>query len=179
MARAKQTDTQKARDPWQIVPEESARAFAAFESYRDMGPERSLAKLSAIIGKNVGSLQSWSARHAWQERCRAFDARAADLAAALALEDAATVRARQAKDARAMQAKAIAKIEASGSNELSIREATDLWRAGAEAERKALGIADKLEHSGPAGGPIPIDIDSWRRELGLDGGGHGPDRDGS
>jgi hypothetical protein len=104
---------------------------------------------------------------------------AADRAADIALEDAAAVRARQAKDARKLQQRAMGKIDAVGSDELTVREATDLWRIGAEAERKALGIADKLEHSGPAGGPIPIDVDSWRRELGLDGGGHGPDRDGA
>ena len=29
------------REPWRILPGESARAYAAFSAYRDMGPERS------------------------------------------------------------------------------------------------------------------------------------------
>lgn len=170
-----------AREPWRILPGESARAYAAFSAYRDMGPERSQQKLSALIGKNLGSLESWSLRHRWPERCRAFDEQAADLAATESLEDAVKVRIRQARDARLMQAKALEKIRSTVGVSMSVREATDLWRIGADAERRALGIAEKLEHSGPNGGPIPIDLEQWRRDLGLgDGGGDdGSDRDGA
>ena len=50
------------------------KSFAAFAIYRDMGSDRTLEKVRATIGKgSVRSLEMWSSKYSWVERCRAFD----------------------------------------------------------------------------------------------------------
>lgn len=146
--------------PWNMRPGETAKAYQAFEVYRDMGPDRSLERVGRALAKTRQSLDGWSTRFDWQARVRAFDEAAAAKAADRALEDAAAVRARQAAHAKAIQLRAMQKIAAVGPDEMSVAEATRAWQVGAEAERKALGIPDRLEHSGPDGGPIPVEVDT-------------------
>jgi hypothetical protein len=56
--------------------DETAKAFAGWTVYRDLGAERSLQKASEMYyghGGNVGQFERWSRRHGWVERARAFD----------------------------------------------------------------------------------------------------------
>lgn len=146
--------------PWNMRPDETARAFQAFEAYRDMGPDRSLEKAHRQLTTRspLDVLKQWSARHDWQARVRAFDEAAAARASERALESAADVRARQAAHAKAIQLRAMQKIAAMDPGDMSMGEATRAWQVGAEAERKALNIADRVEHSGPDGAPIPVEV---------------------
>jgi hypothetical protein len=137
-------------------PDESAKAYQAFEVYRDMGADRTLERLGRHYGKTTGAMELWSARYDWQARVRAFDEAAAAKAADRALEDAATVRARQAQHAKAIQLRAMQKIAAMDPGDMSMAEATRAWQVGAEAERKALGIPEKVEVTGDDGGPLRI-----------------------
>lgn len=52
-------------------PGESARAFAAFRTYLDMGDGRSLAKLGRKWGKHRTTIEQWSVKWRWQERLNA------------------------------------------------------------------------------------------------------------
>ena len=53
------------------LPKESAKAFAAFRAYLEMGPERSLAAVAARLGKSKVMMEKWSRRHRWVERVEA------------------------------------------------------------------------------------------------------------
>lgn len=146
--------------PWNMRPDESAKAYQAFEVYRDMGADRSLERVSRTVPVRLPSVKDWSSKYSWQARVRAFDEAAAAKASAIALEDAATVRARQAQHAKVIQLRAMQKIAGTDPGDMTVGEATRAWQVGAENERKALGIPDKLEHSGPDGGPIPVDVET-------------------
>src|SRR3954447_21109483 len=54
-------------------PDESAKAYAAFACYRDLGPERSTRKVAQRLGRSVALIQRWSRRHAWVARAGAYD----------------------------------------------------------------------------------------------------------
>jgi hypothetical protein len=58
-------------------PTESAKAFAAFTTYVNQGPTRSLAAVGEALGKSEGLIERWSRRHNWVDRARAHDARLA------------------------------------------------------------------------------------------------------
>src|SRR5215211_3673678 len=60
---------------WEQQPGESARAYEAFALYRDMGPDRSLAKVAQMLGKSKTLLSRWSSEHAWVDRVKALEAR--------------------------------------------------------------------------------------------------------
>ena len=60
---------------WGRQENESAKAFQAFELYRDMGPERSVTKVARTLGKSRMLIGRWSSQHDWQDRVRALEAR--------------------------------------------------------------------------------------------------------
>ncbi len=80
-------------NPWDRRPGESAPAFAAFTSYRDMGPDRSIRLVARKCNKSASMLGRWSAKHAWLFRAEQWDDHLRRLAEAefrrLAGEDAA------------------------------------------------------------------------------------------
>lgn len=156
--------------PWNMRPDESAKAYQAFEVYRDMGADRTLERLGRHYGKTTGAMELWSARYDWQARVRAFDEAAAAKASERALEDAAAVRSRQAQHAKAIQLRAMQKIAAMDPGDMSMSEATRAWQVGAEAERKALGIPEKVEVTGDDGGPLRIVFGYDDGATGLDDG---------
>ena len=53
------------RHAWDRRPDESPKAHVAFREYRDMGPLRSLSKMSTTSRRNA---VHWSARHGWVAR---------------------------------------------------------------------------------------------------------------
>jgi hypothetical protein len=57
-------------------PKESSKAFSAFKIYRDLGPERSLAKAcESYYGSsaNLAQIKVWSSRFDWVNRARSYD----------------------------------------------------------------------------------------------------------
>jgi hypothetical protein len=56
------------------LPNESAKAYAAFVAYAEMGSQRSAAKVGQQLGKSTTIINRWSAQHRWQERVRQYDA---------------------------------------------------------------------------------------------------------
>ena len=60
--------------PYERKPNESAKAFAGFTTYADLGPKRSLAAVGQALGKSVGLIERWSRRHDWVNRAQAHDA---------------------------------------------------------------------------------------------------------
>lgn len=135
-----------AKHPWGMRPGETAKAYQAFEVYRDLGPERSLEKACRQLttGSPLEVLKQWSTRHDWQARVRAFDEFVASRAADKAVETAASIRARQAKHAQAMQLRAMQKFAVAGPEDMSVAEATRAFQVGAEVERKVMGIDEKV-----------------------------------
>jgi hypothetical protein len=63
--------------PWERQPGETAKAFAAFATYRDLpAGTRSLAHVQRDIGKStayIRQLEIWSSEHEWGERSAAHD----------------------------------------------------------------------------------------------------------
>ena len=72
-------------------PKESAKAFAAFQTYLGMGPQRSLDAVSQKCAKSLPLLKRWSARWEWTLRVAA---QAAQVAAVERLAVAVVARAR-------------------------------------------------------------------------------------
>ena len=62
-----------ARPPWDRQPGESAKAFAAFECYKLMGPRRSVVKVAGEIGRHPSLIRRWCQRHHWVDRALAWD----------------------------------------------------------------------------------------------------------
>jgi hypothetical protein len=54
-------------------PKESDKAFAAFRVYLSLGPERSLAKTAAKLGRSKVLMERWSSKFDWLGRVAAYN----------------------------------------------------------------------------------------------------------
>lgn len=59
---------------WNKRTNESAKAFAAFKAYRDLGPDRSLKAVGRGLGKSKVMMEKWSRRFEWVARVADWDA---------------------------------------------------------------------------------------------------------
>lgn len=59
---------------WDRREGETAKAYSAFITYRDLGAERSLSKVSKALGKSTALLCRWSSANDWTARAEAWDA---------------------------------------------------------------------------------------------------------
>src|SRR5438270_567210 len=59
------------RQVFEQQPRESAKAFAAFSVYLNMGPERSLAAVGQKLGKSKALVERWSGKFDWPARVQA------------------------------------------------------------------------------------------------------------
>lgn len=138
--------------PWERRENESAKAFAAFEIYRAMGPEdRSIDAVGQKVDKNRTLIGKWSARHAWVARVGAFDASvaraAADLEHKRRVKELDDMRERHKTIGRLALARAAKKLSAEGEEAVPIESTVDVWRLG------RLGLL--LEQSGHEAGAAP------------------------
>lgn len=58
---------------WERMERESAKAFAAFCQFRDLGPDRTLRKVAEMLGKSEQLMQRWSKKFNWHNRALDFD----------------------------------------------------------------------------------------------------------
>jgi len=58
---------------WDRQPGESNPAYGAFCVYRDLGPQRSIAKACRELKKSKSTVAPWSAKFEWVERTKAWD----------------------------------------------------------------------------------------------------------
>ena len=158
---------------WDIQPGETAKAFHAFEHYRDMPPaDRSIDAAYAEhlvrcqdgrqkVGKrSARAWHRWSAANRWVERAAAHDA---DLSRQRRERRAAELQEpqdRAAGIARSALYRLALRLEKLNINEIPVA-VLDRWvKTLTDVELRALGHQDKvaLEHSGKDGGPIQTDM---------------------
>jgi len=65
--------------PFEQQPRESSKAFAAFQVYLRMGPQRSLAAVGQQLGKSKVVIERWSSKFDWVSRVQAHAAHLAEV----------------------------------------------------------------------------------------------------
>jgi hypothetical protein len=147
-------------DPWERQRGESARAYAAFITYRDMGPQRSHAKVAQNLGKTKVLIHNWGRLWRWTERCGEWDyhlQKEADAAHVAAVKE---VGERHAKLAIGMQKRIARRLAAMSENamELEIRDIARWVDVAVKIERLSMGMSTQaVEHAGKDGGAIQIE----------------------
>ncbi len=121
---------------------ESAKAFAAFSIYLNMGPERSLALAAEKLGKSKRLLEKWSRRFDWPSRVQAHAAHLALVerqATEVALRSKAAEWLTRQSEHRDEEWRVRGELLEAG------REALRRWRANAARCGSLEGIARMLE----------------------------------
>jgi hypothetical protein len=128
-------------------PRESAKAFAAFREYLELGPERSLDMVAQKLSKSATVIKRWSAKYDWQMRIRAHAAHLAEVER-LAIEKVSTEKAVEwAKTHEAIRREAWREAEEAIA---MVRKARADWMAkgrvpGWEGMARMLELAFKLK----------------------------------
>jgi len=171
---------------------ETDKAYSAFREYCYMGAERSHEKLRVTLGKRqgyVGVFERWSSAHRWVERVAEYDvAHHIGVESRLIEEQVedSKVRIGMVKAVRGRLAAVLKDIfdkEGAGILQtMSLRDAAQCLKLLNDEARKELGEepAQRVELSGPGGGPIQTDgpdyvakakadLEKLKQELEADG----------
>ena len=106
----------RGRDPWGRARDESAKAYAAFVVYRDLGPERSLRVAAGRLGKSARLLKRWSSRHRWQERVASWETQQEVQA------ESSREAGEEARERRSRNSEQIEKVAMAGLRSLMVRD---------------------------------------------------------
>ena len=139
------------RAPWEKQDGESTQAFEAFSEYRDMGPKRSHAKVSAKLGKSTALLNRWSRRWKWVERVSAWDRELDKKNREAQIEAIKEMSERHTKEAMMFQQKVLERLRELKPSELSPNDMARWFEAAVKIERLSRGETTEIlkqEHSG-------------------------------
>jgi hypothetical protein len=150
--------------------QETQRAKTAYAEYLAMGPGRSLEKLLAEYqerkrtGKGASvpttryaTLADWSRKHGWQARVAAFEGKQNEAIIARSMDDIEKARQENLKLTQAgkmLVAKSMKEGTFRGNNHQALIELVKL-----EMALMGAPLAEKLEHSGPGGGPLEVAVE--------------------
>lgn len=130
--------------PWERQKGESEKAYEAFAAYRDMGPERSITKVSQSLNKTRALIGRWSSQWYWTERARAYDNELEKEARAKAVKDRKAMTDRHIGIAMQLQKKALEALGSLSVEDMSpkdikeyIKMATDLERLNRTLEEES------------------------------------------
>lgn len=149
---------------WEQLPRETGRSYSMFRAYRDMGDDRSYAKVAAEFKVSKRNVDKIASMWRWQERLREWAAhdRAAEEKALL--QERIEAKRRHAAQARGLQSVAVRTITAYQNTLATKADAvlltaaeTHAWmKLGVDQERDALDLntPTRLEVSGPGGIPF-------------------------
>lgn len=158
------------RAPWDKQTTESPQAFDAFVKYRSMAAaDRSLAAVARELERAKSTIEEWSSKHRWVSRLEAWIIEEDRQFQAEMREERMRMARRHAKIAGALLDKTVDKLLEMDGKKLSNRDLATFVEVGTKVQRGAYGDPNpqRVEHSGPGGGPIPVDLELGDDELGL------------
>ena len=141
--------------PWERQKGESAQAYEAFTTYRDMGAERSLTKVSQALNKTRTLLGRWSSTWNWQERVRAYDNELEKEARARAIRGRKDMTERHIKIAMQVQKKALEALASLSVEDMSPKDVKEYIKMATDLERLNRAFE---EESSKGGGDAPTQL---------------------
>lgn len=145
-------------EPWKRRPGESAKAFAAFVIYRDLGSERTLKKTRECLGKKSGYgrlLEKWSSAFDWVERTKIFDAHMdTKKRGSLELETAEAAK-KHVEAANAILKGALKRLKSLDPDDIFAKDLPNWVATAIKLQRQALGM-DELSVKLPQGETLKI-----------------------
>lgn len=142
-----ETNTPK---PWERQEGEGPKPFEAFCVYRDMGIERSLAKVGTQLGKSTALMERWSAKYDWVKRAAAWDDEQERLEREAKekqrLKDIAKMRERHAGIAVSMLLKAATALQTIPPEDIKAQDISRMVDVASKLERISRGdVGDVIE----------------------------------
>jgi hypothetical protein len=159
--------------PWERLDRETSNNYAAFVTYRDQGPRRTLRKSAMIyysvdeahydpMGGGIRTLQKWSSEFRWVARSEEYDDWLQNLSDATDVADIKSMRTRHATIATIMQNKVaiyLNTLDDAKIARMSPDSAMRLLDLAIKNERLARGVPDSIQAlTNKDGGPLEVDV---------------------
>lgn len=138
--------------PWERQKGESAQAFEAFATYRDMGSDRSIRAVGQRLDKSRTQIGKWSSAWNWQERVRAYDNDLEKQARDKAVKDRKAMVDRQIKIAMQVQKKALEALEQLSVEDMSPKDIKEYIKMATELERLNRNLEEQNAKTTESGG---------------------------
>lgn len=145
--------------PWERQEKETPKQFEAFAIYRDLGGERSLARVSEELGKSETLMARWSSMNSWVDRCAAWDDERDRLLRIQQQKDIAAMRKRHASMASSMLKKAAKALSELKESDMSPVDIARFVSEASKLERISRGdVGDVVEerHGEDSVSPVKI-----------------------
>lgn len=145
--------------PWDRRQSESVKAYEAFCIYRDMGTERSLAKVAEALAKSEQLMKRWSATHEWVRRAEKWDDEQERIERALAQKEQAKaikdMRKRHADLGQAMLIKAARALARIPEDEIKPGDISRMVDVASKLERISRGDVGEVVEERDGGTATP------------------------
>lgn len=126
-------------EPWERQPEESTRAFEAFQMYRDMGVSRNLKAVASKLDKSVALIGRWSTEKSWVKRCEAWDNEQDRVMRLQQIDDIKKMRITHATIASSMMIKAAKALQSLPVEEIKAVDISRMVEVASKLERISRG----------------------------------------
>lgn len=146
----------KNEKPWEPLDGESAKAYAAFSEYRDMGSQRSLREVAKKLGKSETLIARWSGQWDWVKRALAWDTEMDRQAREEQAKEIVKMRKRHAKLAVAMLDKAEAALGQLKDYEMDAQDISRMADIASKLERLSRGDVGEVIEERDGGETIPM-----------------------
>lgn len=87
--------------PWEMAVGETSKAYTAFQTYLELGADRSIRQAAIDAGHDYSTYRDWARRWRWTQRAAAFDAHVAEQRRSRFADEYAEVGRRHARQAQA------------------------------------------------------------------------------
>ena len=132
-------------EPWERQQGESSPAFQAWVAYRDMGDDRSHAKVARQLGKSSALVSRWASAKGWHQRILAWERHLDRQRVVEAARERREMRARHAQLGVALLTKVVERLAGTGDgrvtaidpNELDAKDLARLAVVGSRLESEA------------------------------------------
>lgn len=143
-------------EPWERQKGETSKAWEAFSIYRDMGADRSHAKLSQRLSKNTRTIAEWSKKYEWVKRAAAWDAEQDRIARQSQIDEIKKMRKRHADLASAMLVKAARALQRIPEDEIKATDVSRMVETASKLERISRGDAGEVVEERDGGPSVPV-----------------------
>lgn len=124
------------------LPDETNKAFEYFQTYLQLGIDRSYRKVAETYGISQTAVNKFADRYFWTERVRLYNSHMAQIYRKEMEEEARKANKRHVKQAKMILDKAVRKIRVIKPEKLTPDQALKYLELSVRMERDALGIAD-------------------------------------
>lgn len=147
----------RSENSWERQPNESAKAFEAFDLYCKLGEERSIRKVAQKLNKSTQLLGRWSSQWNWVNRSRDYDNEKRRQELQAEKKAYRTMRERQLGIAIQFQKKAFDALQKLPIEAMTPKDIKEFMKLGAEIERANINIS-ALEQNREDSDDTTVDI---------------------